>query len=84
MVAHLVHGLVDCTLAFQSAVDIAFWSELSDLKLNVWRLSEERINLQGTLVGCTNARATLSLIIPMLCRELQLNPWARHARLHAA
>lgn len=32
----------------QSAVDVAFWSELGDLKLNAWRLSEEKVNLQGT------------------------------------
>lgn len=31
----------------QSAVDVAFWSELGDLKLNTWRLSEEKVNLQG-------------------------------------
>ncbi|KAL3143295.1 Ubiquitin-like modifier-activating enzyme ATG7, variant 2 [Trebouxia sp. C0009 RCD-2024] len=39
------------TLQFQplkSAVDIAFWSELGDLKLNAWKLSEEKVNLQGT------------------------------------
>ncbi|KAL0033968.1 hypothetical protein WJX79_000179 [Trebouxia sp. C0005] len=32
----------------KSAVDVAFWSELGDLKLNTWRLSEEKVNLQGT------------------------------------
>lgn len=32
----------------KSAVDVTFWSELGDLKLNIWRLSEERVNLQGS------------------------------------
>ncbi len=34
-------------VVLQSAVDVAFWSELGDLKLNTWRLSEELVNLQG-------------------------------------
>ena len=34
----------------QSAVDVPFWTELGDLKLNTWRLSEEPVNLQGTTV----------------------------------
>ncbi|DBA68957.1 TPA: Ubiquitin-like modifier-activating enzyme ATG7 [Trebouxia sp. C0005] len=35
----------------KSAVDVAFWSELGDLKLNTWRLSEEKVNLQARHLG---------------------------------
>jgi len=70
----------------QSAVDMAFWSELGDLKLNTWRLSEEKVNLQGKtpcVVSLNNtASCTFSGHLP--CRHMQLDSWDRHASICAA
>lgn len=70
----------------QSGVDIAFWSELSDLKLNVWRLSEEKVNMQGVLsITYYVAQADRSVNFqPDWYRHLQHDFGARHASFRAA
>jgi len=47
-------------------VDVAFWSELGDLKLNTWRLSEEKVNLQG------KSPSALSLNTTALASSMQI------------
>ena len=34
----------------QSAVDLTFWAQLNDLKLQTWRLSEDPIQIHGVLL----------------------------------
>ena len=44
----------------QSAVDLTFWAQLNDLKLQTWRLSEEPVHIHGVLLR-THLGALISL-----------------------
>ena len=47
---------INCTspdtgmMSMQSAVDLTFWAQLNDLKLQTWRLSEEPVPIHGVLL----------------------------------
>lgn len=47
---------MDCSIPsanmvfMQSAVDLTFWAQLNNLKLQTWRLSEEPVQIHGVLL----------------------------------
>lgn len=42
--------------ALQSSVDVAFWSDLANFKLNTLKLSEAPVPIQGKFTGAASQR----------------------------
>ncbi|KAK9808183.1 hypothetical protein WJX73_006008 [Symbiochloris irregularis] len=65
----------------QSSVDIAFWSELASLKLNTLKLSEEAVDLQGSISSGQHAEVATPLQLDM--HSLSATPPEYTGQVHA-